>query len=158
MRYTIPSNNAEGRGRGQILLRSAASGTKAGQAALSLVFLVGGIVVLVGATLAFLAFSFISSGIGFQNAQKAYAVASAGATDSLLRLNRDKDYSVSNTNVPIGGDTASVKVEQNTPSQGLVTITSQASVAFYSRKISVVASVSSSTGQVNIISWKLVQF
>ena len=47
-----------------------------GQATLSLVFLVGGIVILIGVTLSVLVISLINSGYGFQAANRALARAS----------------------------------------------------------------------------------
>jgi uncharacterized protein (UPF0333 family) len=129
-----------------------------GQAALSFVFLVGSIVVLVGVTVGFLASSFVNSVYGFVAAQRALAVADAGARDAHLRLLRNKDLSnTSGYSVPLGGDTASVTVTQNSPATGLVTAVSTATVSFHTRKLQLVFSVASSTGQVRLISWREIQ-
>ncbi|MBI2033994.1 MAG: hypothetical protein HYT13_02765 [Candidatus Liptonbacteria bacterium] len=130
---------------------------KSGQAALSLVFLTGGIIVLIGLSLAFLAISFINSSFGFQSANKALAVASAGVNDALIQLARNKSFSGSYcVPSPCGPGNSSTTVSQNTPSPGLVTIESQASSFTSRRRIKAIVSISSTTTQVNLISWDLV--
>ena len=129
-----------------------------GQAALSLVFLTGGIIVLVGLSLAFLAISFINSSFGFQSANKALAIASAGVYDALIQLVRNKSFSGSYcVPLPCGQGSSSTTVSQNTPSPGLVTIESQATSFVSRRKIKTIVSISSTTTQVNLVSWNLVQ-
>ena len=134
-----------------------------GQAALSLVFLTGGIIVLIGLSLAFLAISFINSSFGFRSANKALAVASAGVNDVLLQLVRNKAFPSQSYCVPSPPPTppcdkgsANVTVSQNIPSSGLVTIESQATSFASRRKIKVIVSISSTTTQVNLVSWELV--
>ncbi len=127
-----------------------------GQAALSFVFLIGVIVLSIGVAVAFLANSFLNSGYGYQAANRAMAVASAGAEDALMRLARNKDFSsVSSYSVPVGSDSASVTVNQNSPSTGQAKIVSSATVSFQQRKFQVVVSIDSTTGQVSLISWQL---
>ena len=133
-----------------------------GQAALSFVFLVGSIVILIGVTLGFLASSFVSSSAGFTAAQKALSVAKAGANDGYFQLLRNKDFSSASYSVPGGGatlegTTASVVVTQNSPSTGLVTITSAATISFHTKKVQMVVAVASSTGQVSLVSWREAQ-
>ncbi len=60
-----------------------------GQAALSLVLLVGGTVVLIAATLFFLVLSFINSSFGFQAANQAWGLAMSGINDAMVQLSRD---------------------------------------------------------------------
>lgn len=62
---------------------------KKGQAALSLVLLVGGTVVLIAATLFFLVISFLNATFGFQAANQAWGLAISGANDALLQLVRN---------------------------------------------------------------------
>ncbi|MDO8664875.1 MAG: hypothetical protein Q7K44_05045 [Candidatus Liptonbacteria bacterium] len=127
-----------------------------GQAALSFVFLIGVIVLSIGVAVAFLANSFLNSGYGYQAANRAMAVASAGAEDALMRLARNKDFSsVSSYSVPVGSDSASVTVNQNSPAAGQAKIVSNATVFFQQRKIQAVVSIDSTTGQVSLISWQL---
>lgn len=127
-----------------------------GQAALSFVILIGVIIISIGATLAFLAASFLSSGYGFQAANRALAVASAGAEDGLMQLVRNKDFSaVTPYPVPIGSDSASVTVAQNSPVSGQATVLSSATVSFRQRKIQVIVSVNGITSKVDVVSWGL---
>src|SRR5512140_2528746 len=63
-----------------------------GQVALSLVFLIGGISLLVAITLSLVAISFLNSTFAFQSANKAMALAVSGAEDALLRLTRDSTF------------------------------------------------------------------
>ncbi len=129
-----------------------------GQAALSFVFLVGSIIILVGVTLGFLASSFISSSFGFAAAQRALFTAQAGANDAYLRLLRNKDLSdTTGYSVPLGSDSATVTVTQNSPSAGLVKVLSTATVSFHTRRVQVVLSVVSSTGAVALVSWQELQ-
>ncbi len=129
---------------------------KRGQAVLSFVFLIGTIILSISLTVALLAYSFLSSGYGFQASNRAMALASAGAEDALLKLARNKDFSaVSPYSVPVGNDSASVTVAQNSPVSGQAKIISTATIVFQQRKIQVVVSVDSVTGQISLFSWQL---
>ena len=127
-----------------------------GQTALSFVFLIGVIIVSIGALLAFLAASFLSSSYGFQAANRVLAIASAGAEDGLMQLVRNKDFSAPTPySVPVGSDSASVSVTQNTPISGQATIVSSATVLFRQRKIQVIVSVNSTNTKVDVVSWRI---
>ena len=134
-----------------------------GQAALSLVFLTGGIILLVGLSLAFLAISFINSSFAFQSANKALAAASAGVNDAMVQLVRNKIFSGTYCGPsppsipPCDKGSANVVVSQNNPSPGLVKIVSDATSFVSKRKIRAVVSINSTTTQVNLVSWDLVQ-
>lgn len=126
-----------------------------GQAALSLVFLIGGVLVLIGVTLSFVVISFLNATYGFQAANRALGVATAGVEDALLQLARNKDFSVpSGYSMPLGAASAAVKVTQGAPAAGLATILSQAVVGSHERKLQVVVSVSAATGRVHVVSWQ----
>lgn len=128
-----------------------------GQAALSLVFLIGILIISMGAGLAFLSSSFLNSGYGFQAANRALAVALAGVEDALMQLARNKDFSAASAyTVPVGSDSASVTVTQGSPVSGQATISSSALVSFRQRKIQAVVSIDSTTGKVSVLSWQLV--
>lgn len=133
-------------------IRSVHAHDRRGQAALSLVFLVGGITVVLGATLALLAYSFLSSGYGFEASQRAYSAARSGAADGILQLVRNKSYASAGYTVPTGTTSATVTVTQNSPTTGQVTITSAATVALRLRTVRAVAAVDTTTGQVTILS------
>ena len=84
------------------------------------------------------------------------SLASAGAEDALMRLARNKDFSsVSSYSVPVGSDSASVTVNQNSPVAGQAKIVSSATVFFQQRKLQVIVSVDSTTGQISLVSWQL---
>jgi hypothetical protein len=126
---------------------------KRGQAFLSLVLLVGGAIILIGLTLAFLATSFVDTGYGYRALTQAQAAANSGVSDALLQLDRNASFSQpSGYSVIVGSNTATVTVTQNSPSTGLVTILSTATVGTRTRKITVVAAANASTSQVTIIS------
>jgi hypothetical protein len=126
---------------------------RTGQAALATVFIIGSIVVLMGVTIAFFAESFVNSAYGFQAAERAQAVAYAGALDALMQLDRNKDFSSpGGYSVNVGSNSATVTVTQDV-SNSKVTITSSATVNFRQRKVVVVASVNSTTGQIFVVSW-----
>lgn len=130
---------------------------RSGQTFLALVFLIGGIIALVGITLAFLVTSFIDSGYGFQASVRAEAIANSGIQDALLQLDRNASFSNSGYLLPVGSSTATVSVTQNSPSTGLVTILSAATVSGRVKKINVILSENSTTDQFSPISWQETQ-
>lgn len=133
-------------------------GMKRGQTFLALVFLIGGMVALIGLTLAFLANSFIDTGYGYRASVRAEAVAFSGAQDALLRLDRLPVASIAGaSNITVGSDTAAVTITQNVPAAGFVTILSSAAVSGYTKKISVVGAINATTGQVSVVSWQAIQ-
>ncbi len=89
--------------------------------------------------------------------QRALAVAKAGANDGYFQLLRNKDYSNAGYSVPLGSESATVSITQNSPATGLVTILASATVSFRPRKVEIIASVTSSTGQVGLVLWKELQ-
>lgn len=125
-----------------------------GQTFLALIFLIGGMVVLVGLTLAFVANSFIDTGYGYQASVQAEAIATSGAEDALLRLDRNPNFASGNYSVAVGSSTATVSVAN---SGGAVLILSSATVANRTREVSVTAAVSTSTDQVTVMAWQIVQ-
>lgn len=142
-----------------------------GQAAISLIFLVGGTILLVGVTLAFLIFSFISSTFGFQAANRALGVAMGGVNDTLFQISRNKNFVPPSVTIGCGkyavdvdGYSAEITVYRswgypsdcggsNLPPKGLIYIFSEAAVFGRGRKVRVVASVSPE-GRVGIVSIK----
>jgi uncharacterized protein (UPF0333 family) len=130
-----------------------------GQAFLAVTFFIGGILAVAGILIAFLALSQVDAGYGVAAAAKAEAAATAGAEDGLLQLDRNAafsnttGYSVSSAS----STTATVTVTQNSPSIGLVTILSVATVSGHDKKISVVVSENASTGQTSLVSWMDIQ-
>lgn len=125
-----------------------------GQAVLSLILLIGGIIVLAGLNLAFLAVSFLNSSYGFQAAEKAQAVAASGAYDGLMQLARNKDFSSAGYAVAVGSDSATVVVNKDQPAVGQTTIVSTATVSNRQRKVMAVMSRNTTTSQITLVSWR----
>lgn len=124
-----------------------------GQAALSTVFLIGGIIVLFGISLAMIALAFSDSTLGFQAANKALAFAKGGVADAALQLARNKDFSSAGYCVPAAvmpcpSGYATVTVTQNSPSSGKATVISDATFNRRRRKVQVIYQVSASSTQV----------
>jgi hypothetical protein len=130
----------------------------AGQAFLSTILLIGGVMIVIAATVAVLAATFVDSGYGLQASEKAEAVATAGVNDAFLRLVRNTSFTSGGYSVTVPNGTATVSVTQGSGSAaGLDTVFSAATVSGRTRKINAVFGISSSTGQVVSISWQDVQ-
>ncbi len=126
---------------------------RSGQAVLSLVFIIGGIITVIGLTLAILANSIINSTSGFQAVEGSRAVAISGANDALMRLARVKGLSGAYS-MPIDSNSASVTITQDSPLSGLVTITSSSTVSRKEVRIRVVVSRNSTSGAISLVSWE----
>ncbi len=133
---------------------------RSGQAALSLVFLIGGIIIFIGATLAFVVISFINSSFGFQAANRAEALAMGGIEDGFLQLARKNNFSdatgycIPNDSLspPCGSGSVWITVVQNIPASGEATITATSTVSLYTRELQSVVTVNGTTGEVSVIS------
>ena len=132
-----------------------------GQSFLALVFFIGGILSISAILIASLALSNVDTGYGIAASFRAEAVATAGAEDGLLQIDRQGSYfsaAAPGYTVALGSSTAAtVTVTQNSPASGFATILSAATVSGHTRKISVVVSENPSTGQTNVVSWADVQ-
>ena len=145
-----------------------------GQAAISMIFLVGGTILLIGVTLAFLIFSFITSAFGFKAANQALGIALGGANDALLRMSANSNYPLlgcEQYDVAIDDHLARVRTQRSwgdplsapagsdcpvfksPPVQGLATIESEATVFGRIRKVNMIVSISPD-GQINVVSVK----
>jgi hypothetical protein len=130
-----------------------------GQAFLAMTFFIGGILVVAGILIAFITISYVDTGYGVAASARAEEAATAGAEDGLLQLDRNAafsnttGYSVSSASSTM----ATVTVTQNSPSTGLVTILSAATVSGHAKKVSIVVSLNASTGQVSVVSWTNIQ-
>jgi len=133
-----------------ILYRSAIG--RRAQAALSLVFLIGGIVFIAGISIAFFALSFINSGYGFEASQRITAIASSGIHDALLQLDRNRSFASAGYSVPVDSVSATVVVTQGSPVADQATITSAASIGLRSRTMRAVVAIDATTGQVTLLS------
>jgi uncharacterized protein (UPF0333 family) len=130
-----------------------------GQAFLALVIFIGGIVAVAGILIAFFAASSVDTGYGVAAEFNAEAAATAGAEDALLQLDRNAQFfNTSGYTVSASSSmTATVTVTQNTPSTGLATILSVATVSGHTKKINIIVSENASTEQVSVVSWTEVQ-
>lgn len=138
------------------------NGMRRGQAFLALVFLIGGLALAVGITLAVVFNSVIDTAYGYRALTQAQAAATSGAEDALLQLDRNSNFTAAppGYSVAVGSSTATVSVvagAAGTPLAGFDTIVSTATVANRTRKVSVVAAVNASTSQVSVVSWQIVQ-
>jgi hypothetical protein len=138
-------------------VKSSLKGQRKGQSFLALVFLIGGIVAVVGVTIAFFASSFVDSGFGYQASASAEAAATSGAEDALLQLDRNASFASAGYSIAVGSTTAKVSVTQGNPSPNFVTVSSTAIVAGRAKKISVILSENASTSQFTVVSWEEVQ-
>jgi hypothetical protein len=119
-----------------------------------MVFFVGGIMIVVGITMAVIAATFIDTGYGVQASNAAEAAATAGAEDAYIQLVRNSTFSnTSGYNIANGSSTATVTATQNSPSSGYVTVIATATVNGRTRKVQVVFAVNSATGQIAVVSW-----
>ena len=125
-----------------------------GQAFLSTVLIIGGIMIIIGATVAVLAATFVDSGYGLQASNKAESVATAGANDAYLRLVRNSLFSSGGYTVTVPEGVATVSVSS---SPNAASVLSAATVSGRTRKISALFAISSSTGQVMLVLWQDVQ-
>jgi hypothetical protein len=123
-----------------------------------MVLLIGGVIVLIASTMAFLVFSYLNSTFGYQASQRAYAAASSGVDDGVMRLLRNNGFSSGGYSLPVGSTTATVSVTQGAPVAGQATIDSQATVSYYSRRVKAIAEVNATSGDVIVISRTLVTF
>ncbi len=132
---------------------------KKGQAFLALTFFIGGILLVAGILIGFIALSSIDTGYGVAASARAEEAATAGVEDGILQLDRNPvffntaGYSVSSAS----STAATVTVTQNSPSVGLATIFSVSTVSGHVKKINVVVSENASTGQVSVVSWTNIQ-
>lgn len=122
-----------------------------GQTALTLVFLVGSIAILVGATLAFIATNLTNSSLGFKISEQVIAAAASGIYDALLQLVRNYNFSSNGYTIVIGGANVDVSVSQG---GGTATIISTATFKGYQRKIEAIVKIDSLTKAINLVSWR----
>jgi hypothetical protein len=128
---------------------------RTGQAALSLVFLIGGIVFVAGVTIALFAFNFINAGYGYEALQRIHASNAAGIADAILRLDRNKAVCSGGCSytVPVGSVTANVTISATgVPATDQATITAQTTSALRSRTVTAIVNIHPATGQITLLS------
>ncbi|MBI4094182.1 MAG: hypothetical protein HY436_00025 [Candidatus Liptonbacteria bacterium] len=130
-----------------------------GQAALSLVLLISGVIILAALIIAFLVASFTNATLGFRASNKALALATAGAQDAVLRAVRDRNFpaGLSQSYVFEVGPADVADVTAARASDG-VTITSDARVFVYRRRVEVKIGFDPTTGEAAVLSWGQVPF
>ena len=129
-----------------------------GQSFLGIVILIGGIVITVGAILAFLASSLVDTTYGYKASAIAEATANAGVQDALLQLDRNSLVSFpSGYTLSTGNATATIFITQNSPSTGYITVLASSTVLSRIRKIDVVLTQNASTTAPTVVSWQEVQ-
>lgn len=134
-----------------------------GQAALSLVLLVGGTVVLIAATLFFLVISFVNSTFGFQAANKAWGLVISGLDDGLLQISRNPTLGSQSYDFNVDDSVVDIKITRSCDWEGSVpdcsssieknqvVITAETSVSGRFRKATLYASASS-YGKIDVVS------
>ena len=133
---------------------------RSGQAFLSSILFMGGIMMVIAAIVVYLAITFVNSGYGLQASEIAEAVATAGANDAFMRIERNSSFPSSTYSVAVQNNTAMVTIAPYPLyplTAATVTVLSSATVGGRVRKINLVVSVSSSTGQSTMVSWRDVQ-
>ena len=129
---------------------------RGGQAALSLVLLIGSILVVIGVTTLLISTSLVNSIYAFQSANNSLAVATAGVNDAWLQLARNKDFvAVGGYTVPLNDYSALVTVTQNSPTPGAATILAIGTAGSFQSKLKVIVSISS-LGRISLLSWQKV--
>ncbi len=90
---------------------------KRGQATLSFILLVGGVVIEMAIAASFVAYLLATSGYGERLSARAFTAAEAGVRDVHVRLARDKEFAQIGPvtySVAVGADRATVTVSRNT--------------------------------------------
>lgn len=121
---------------------------KGGQAALSMILLIGGIISLIVITLIIMVSSY--SSYAFSNTLKSLAAANAGIDDALIQLVRDKSFSAP-SGYTINTDGIEINIIVDQPTNGTVIIISSAGVLNYNSKVKAVVSLTND-GEVRVIS------
>jgi len=128
--------------------------THRGQSALAVTLVIGGIAILIGVTLAILAISFLNSAFGFQNANRAQAIAMSGISDAMVQFVRNKDFPSSSYCVPLGCgvNSATVTITQHSPTVSQATVSSTAAILNYTKRLQAIISIDQTTGLVTLFS------
>ncbi len=131
-----------------------------GQATLSTVLIMGGIMMLFATSLALIVISFVNSTLGYHASNKALSLAMAGVSDAELQLERnaafsDSGYCVPAANTPCPASSTLVSVTQASPATGQVTVISDATVSLRRRKVSMIYAVSATSSLVTPLSFSV---
>ncbi|MBI4993724.1 hypothetical protein HZC33_02075 [Candidatus Wolfebacteria bacterium] len=131
-----------------------------GVVALPMILLMGGIIVEIAIAGAFIAFYMSQSGFGVKLSDEALAAAKSGIQDAIIKIIRDKSFSVSSGyNLTIGSRSATIivcrdsyttSVACDTANVGKDEIISTGSATLKRRKLKAIVNVNSVTGEVKI--------
>jgi uncharacterized protein (UPF0333 family) len=133
------------------------SGSRAGQATLSFMLLVSGIVIEIAIAGSFVTYFLSSSGLGERLTARAFAAAEAGVRDAQIRITRDKEFAQSGTvsyALSVGSDSAAIDVSRTTSNATsyVYTATSTGTAVNRNRRLVVILAVDRTTGLVQISS------
>lgn len=123
-----------------------------GVAMLPMILALSFIILVVVLSLATIGYVETNIGSAQKKADEGFFVASAGVSDALIRIARDKNYSSSGYTLSVGNGSANIVVQKDTPVSGSSTITSTGTVSVSKRKIKMIVNVSS-YGKVTTYSW-----
>lgn len=124
-----------------------------GIAALPAVLMIGGIIMQLAIVGLLLAYLYSSSSYGNRLATEALNAARAGAQDAITRVIRDKTFSTTSYTLTTNGRDATVVVTRDSPTTGQDTITATVVALTHQKKIQAIIAVSTTTGQVEVLSF-----
>lgn len=124
-----------------------------GIAALPAVLIMGGIIMQLAIVGLLLAFLYSSSSYGNRLATEALNAARAGVQDAITRVIRNKTFSSAGYTVTTNSRDATVVVTRDSPAPGQDTITATATALTRQKKIQAIIAVTTTTGQVGILSF-----
>ena len=125
---------------------------KKGQAALPVILVIGGVIVLIGTSLSLRSYLEQKTILSDKNSKEALMAAESGINDALIRLSRDKtldtsyELSISNTTK------ANVAISKNKPSFNQTTITSLGSSNQSQRELQCIVQIDEPTGNLKLVS------
>jgi hypothetical protein len=136
---------------------------RSGQATLSFILLVGGIVLEVAIAGSFATYFLSSSGLGERLSARAFTTAEAGIRDAQMRITRNKEFAQSGPvsySIGVGIDGVSVDVSRSTldSTNYVFTATSTGTAVSRSRRLVAVLVVNRETGLVQLQSLAEVSF
>ena len=123
-----------------------------GQATLSFIILVGGVILEMAIAGSFITYLLSASGLGERLSFRALAVAEAGIRDAEEAITRNKDLGSTSYSFSLGSDTATVFISQNAsnPTSYVYTITSTGTASTRERKLVATLVASKTTGAIQI--------
>jgi uncharacterized protein (UPF0333 family) len=123
-----------------------------GQATLSFVLLIGGIILEIAVAGSFVTYFLSSSGLNERLSARALSAAEAGIRDVQIKIARNKAFSMATSTIVVGSDLAVVQLSSDAtnPDSYVYTITSVGIASSAQRKIVAVLVVNKITGLVQL--------